>query len=117
MKRWALAAAVAVVCVPLVVRGADARTGATAALLLLAAAMGLNLAMGFAGQPSLGQGLFVGAGAYAVAVLRAHAGWGPVTSTLAAIGVCAMLGAIVARAVAFLRPAFVALVTWVLAWA
>ncbi|MFF7709029.1 branched-chain amino acid ABC transporter permease [Pseudomonas sp. NPDC007930] len=38
-------------------------------------AAGLNLIMGYAGQVSLAQGAFLGIGAYATALLTAHAGW------------------------------------------
>ena len=42
------------------------------------AAVGLNFAVGLAGIPSLGQGAFVGIGAFAVALLTSRAGWPPV---------------------------------------
>jgi len=91
-------------------------SGAAQTLLLLVAAVGLNASAGYAGQPSLGQGAFVGIGAYTVALLRTRAGMDPVTSMLVAVAGTAIAGAIVARAVARLRPAFVALVTWLVAW-
>ncbi|MFN2615048.1 MAG: ATP-binding cassette domain-containing protein [Actinomycetota bacterium] len=101
---------------PFVVHAQDLRADATNALLFLIAASGLNVAVGFAGQPSLGQGAFVGIGAYGTAILRAHAGLGPVPATLAAVAAAGVAGVIVARGVAPLRAAFVALTTWVLAW-
>ena len=91
-------------------------SGAAQTILLLVAAFGLNASAGYAGQPSLGQGAFVGVGAYAVALLRTRAGMDPVTSTLVAVAGTAIAGVVVARAVARLRPAFVALVTWLVAW-
>lgn len=92
------------------------RLDAANALLLLAAASGLQLAMGPAGLPSLAQGAFVGVGAYATAVLRAQHGWDPVAATVAGVGVAVVGGIVLARAVVRLTPAFVALGTWLAAW-
>lgn len=85
----------------------------TRLLALLVAAAGLNVAAGSAGLPSLGQGAFVGLGAYSVAILRAKAGWDPLTATLAAVVIASAAGAFVAQSVARLRPPFVALGTWI----
>ena len=102
--------------VPLVIRHGDARTSAATALCLLLAAVGLNLAAGYAGQPSLGQGAFMGVGAYAFALLRTRADWDPVIAAVAAIVIAGAGGWVIARGVARLRPAFVALTTWLITW-
>jgi branched-chain amino acid transport system permease protein len=90
--------------------------GAAQTLSLMLAAVGLNASAGYAGEPSLGQGAFVGIGAYSVALARVRAGLDPVTSTMAAVAIAAVAGAVVARVVSRLKPAFVALVTWLAAW-
>jgi len=102
---------------PLVLRGGDLWTSGAETLLLLLAAMGLNVAMGYAGQPSLGQGGFVALGAYTAAILIVRHGWEPPAAVLFAVALSAIAGGLVARGVARLRPPFVALATWLFAWA
>jgi branched-chain amino acid transport system permease protein len=106
----------AAILFPGIVRAESVRASVTQGILFVVAAMGLNVAAGFAGMPSLAQAAFAGLGAYAAAILRVHAGWGPVPSIVAAIAIAAAAGLAVARAVARLRPAFVALATWIVAW-
>ncbi|HEV7888243.1 MAG TPA: ATP-binding cassette domain-containing protein [Acidimicrobiales bacterium] len=86
-------------------------------LLLFTAAAGLTVAVGWAGLPSLAQGAFVGLGAYttAVAVTRYHAD--PVTAAAAGTAAAAAAGLFVGLAAARLRTPFVALGTWLAAWA
>ena len=55
------------------------------------AALGLNLALGFGGMVSLGHAMYIGLGAYSVAILSSlgfHAGW---LHLLAALGVTAVV--------------------------
>ena len=112
----ALAVAVAAT-IPLFVHRGDVLTEGAKILLLLLAAMGLNIAMGYAGSPSLGQGGFAAVGAYGVAILVGKAGWDPVAAVLAATAIAAVVAWAVAVGVARLRPPFVALTTWLFAWA
>ena len=83
-------------------------------LYLLLAALGLNLAVGYAGQPVLGQGAFVAVGAYGTLLLAAHLPLG--VAVLLAVAGAAALGWAVDYGAARLRGAFLALGTWALAW-
>lgn len=105
------------IMLPVVVRSEAGRASSTEGLLFLLAAIGLNIAVGYAGLPSLAQGAFAGIGAYGAAVLQVRAGWGPAASIAAAVAAATAAGWIVARAVARLRAPFVALCTWIAAWA
>ena len=114
--RWLAIAAVLAAAAPVFVRGGDTLTSGAEALLLLLAAIGLNLAMGYVGQPSLGQGGFVAVGAYVTAILVAREGWDPASSILVGVAASSVAGVLVARGVSRLRPAFVAVATWLFAW-
>lgn len=84
-------------------------------LYLLLAAIGLSLAVGYAGLPLLGQGAFVAVGAFGTALLdRAGAPLGLSVGGAVAAGV--VVGHVVGRAGARLHGAFLALATWGLAW-
>jgi ABC-type branched-subunit amino acid transport system ATPase component/ABC-type branched-subunit amino acid transport system permease subunit len=83
-------------------------------LWLLLAALGLNLSVGYAGQPVLGQGAFVAVGAYGTLLLAAHLPLG--LAVLLAVAGAGALGWLVDFAAARLRGAFLALGTWALAW-
>jgi branched-chain amino acid transport system permease protein len=83
-------------------------------LYLLLAALGLNLAVGYAGQPVLGQGAFVAVGAYGTALLAAHLPLG--LAVLLAVALAAAVGWFVDYGASRLRGAFLALGTWALAW-
>src|SRR3954466_11390984 len=116
MTGVAVAAAIVLVALyPVVWTSANARIDGAQALAYLVAALGLGLALG-GGLPSLGQGAFVGLGAYGTALLQARHGWDPVTAAAAAVVVTALAGVAMAAAVVRLRPAFVALATWLGAW-
>jgi branched-chain amino acid transport system permease protein len=86
------------------------------ALPLFVAAAGLTIAVGWAGLPSLGQGGFVGLGAYATAIAMTRYHADPLTAVVVAIALTTAAGAVVALAVARLRPPFVAVGTWLAAW-
>ena len=103
--------------IPLFVHRGDVLTEGAKIMLLLLAAMGLNVAMGYAGAPSLGQGGFVAVGAYGAAILVGKQGWNPVTAVLVATAIAAVVAWAIALTVARLRPPFVALATWLFAWA
>src|SRR5205823_4250830 len=78
--------------------------------------VGLNFTIGLAGLPSLGQGAFVGAGAFTTAWLRAHGGWEPIPATLAGVTLAFVAGAVVGYGAVRLRGVFVAVSTWIVAW-
>jgi branched-chain amino acid transport system permease protein len=85
-------------------------------LYLGAAAVGLGIAVGLGGLPSVGHGAFVAVGAFGAALLAARSGW-PTEAAIAAGALFAALGgAAVGLAVGYLRPALVAVVTWLVAW-
>lgn len=102
--------------VPLVAPGSFRLDGLAATLYLAVGAVGLSLAVGLGGLPSLAQGAFVGVGALVAAHVRADLEWSPLAA--AALGTLAALAAGIGAGVAFvrLRPAFVAVATWVLTW-
>ena len=83
-------------------------------LYLLLAALGLNIAVGYAGQPVLGQGAFVAVGGYGTVLLARDMPLG-VAVLLAVLG-AGLLGWVLDYGAARLRGAFLALGTWGLAW-
>jgi branched-chain amino acid transport system permease protein len=83
---------------------------------LALAAVGLAYAVGLAGIPSLGQGAFLGIGAFAEAIARAKGGWPLLPSVLVAVLAAIAAGALTGLATGRLRGAFVAVSTWILSW-
>ncbi len=83
---------------------------------LALAAVGLAYAVGLAGIPSLGQGAFLGIGAFAEAIARAKWGWPLLPSILLAVLAAAAAGGLTGLATGRLRGAFVAVSTWILSW-
>ena len=83
---------------------------------LLLAALGLNLVVGHAGQPMLGQGAFFAAGGYGTVLLADRAGWPIGGAAAAVVAACGLAGWFLARAAARLTGPFLALATWGLAW-
>ena len=83
---------------------------------LAVAAVGLAYAVGLAGIPSLGQGAFLGIGAFAEAIARAKGGWPLLPALLLGIGAAAAAGVLTGLATGRLRSAFVAVSTWILTW-
>jgi branched-chain amino acid transport system permease protein len=115
-QAWiATVAAVALAAVPLVVGDLRVRTLA-AALYVVLAVVGLNVAVGLAGLPSLGQAGFVGIGAFATAWLRARAGWDVAPALACGTALAAAAGALVGWGAVRLSPTFVAVTTWVFTW-
>jgi ABC-type branched-subunit amino acid transport system ATPase component/ABC-type branched-subunit amino acid transport system permease subunit len=102
--------------VPIVAPGSFRLDGVAATLYLAVGAVGLSIALGLGGLPSLAQGAFVGVGALVSAHVRADLEWPPLAA--AALGTLGALAAGVVAGIAFvrLRPAFVAVATWVLTW-
>ena len=85
-------------------------------LYLAAAAVGLGIVVGLGGMPSLGQGAFIALGAFATAVLETKAGWPTEGAVLAGVVLAALAGGVVGTVAGRLRPALVAVFTWLLAW-
>lgn len=83
---------------------------------LALAAVGLAYAVGLAGIPSLGQGAFLGIGAFSEALLRTKAGWPLLPSLVTAVAITAAVGVLTGLATGRLRSAFVAVSTWILSW-
>ncbi len=84
-------------------------------LYLAVAATALGLTVGSAGLPSLGTGAFMAIGAFTSALLVARSGW-PVEPAALAGAAAALVAGLLLGGVVRLRPAFVAVSTWLLAW-
>lgn len=73
--------------------------------------LGLNIAMGYCGQINLAVGALWGVGAYTAALLNVNYGWSFWLTTLAAILVSGIIGAIVALPSLKVRSHYLAIVT------
>src|SRR5437762_1636306 len=82
---------------------------------LAVAATALGLTVGAAGLPSLGAGAFMAIGAFTAALLVARSGW-PVEPAALCGAAAALVAALLCGGVVRLRPVFVAVSTWLLAW-
>ena len=116
-RRWTIgAAAVAVAAlVPTLPVGLGLDRVA-ADLYLGAAAVGLGIVVGLGGLPSLGHGAFVAVGAFGTALLTVRWGWPAEAAIVAATVLAAASGGALGLALGYLRPAIVAVVTWLMAW-
>ncbi|HET7759139.1 MAG TPA: ATP-binding cassette domain-containing protein [Gaiellaceae bacterium] len=85
----------------------------TAYLALAATALGLIVGPG--GLPSLGTGAFMAIGAFTSGLLVARSGWALEPAALAGAA-AALVAGLLTGGVVRLRPAFVAVSTWLLAW-
>lgn len=95
----------------------DLRLDRLAATLYLAlAAVGLGLAVGVGGVPSLAQGAFAATGAFTAAGLVARQGWPLAPAVVAATLAAALAGAVAGVALARFGGVVVAAGTWLLAW-
>ena len=112
---WVLGYAALAVAAPLLIPAGRMGTAA-AGLYVALAAVGLNFAVGLAGLPSLGQGAFVGIGAFAVALLTSRAGWSPGAATLAGAGAATVAGLLAGWGAVRLATTSAAVSTWALAW-
>ncbi len=115
---WGTAAAAAVVVaalLPAVVPSLQYDSIASSLYLALAAT-GLAFAVGLAGIPSLGQGAFMGIGAFGAALLQAKADWPTVPAIVVGTLVAATAGLVTGLGVARLRGVLVAVSTWILTW-
>jgi branched-chain amino acid transport system permease protein len=85
-------------------------------LYLALAATGLVVTVGLAGLPSLGQGAFMGIGAFATGLLVARAGWPAEAAVPLALVVSLVAGVLAGAVVVRLAPLFLAVSTWILTW-
>ncbi|MBI2772845.1 MAG: branched-chain amino acid ABC transporter ATP-binding protein/permease [Burkholderiales bacterium] len=92
---FCIAAAVAVAAPALLTNEFHLKIIFTAGMYYLAAC-GLNVLVGWAGQKSLGHAGLFAAGAYTAALLTAQAGWNAWLALLAAAGVAALFGVVIA---------------------
>lgn len=83
---------------------------------LAVGAVGLGYAAGVAGLPSLGQGGLMAIGAFGSALLRANAGWPLLPALLGGVLAATCAGLVAGAAIVRLRPVFVGVSTWILAW-
>lgn len=87
------------------------------ALWLLVSAIGLALAVSYAGLPVLGQGAFMAVGAFGTALLGPGGqGWPLGIACATAVVLAAAIGYLVAVGASRLEGAYLALATWALAW-
>ncbi len=80
-------------------------------LLNILVLLGLDLVLGYAGQLSLGQGLFVAVGAYASGLLTTRAGWSGWAAMPVGMAAAAVIAAVVAIPTLRLRGYYLAMVT------
>jgi branched-chain amino acid transport system permease protein len=80
---------------PLVFQGAFSRDIGVALLLAAISASAWNIVGGYAGQVSVGHGMFFGVGAYVPLIVFTHFGWPPVLGVPIAIVVVLILSIIV----------------------
>lgn len=78
---------------------------------LVIAAMGLNLVLGYAGQISIGHSAFFGVGAYTTAILVKDHGWSPGWTFYAGAAIAFAVGALVALPALRIKGIYLALVT------
>ena len=81
------------------------------ALTYMAAAMSLNLLLGFTGQISIGHSAFFGIGAYTTAILVSKYGWSPFTTIPVAFVLAFAVGALVSLPALRIKGVYLALVT------
>jgi branched-chain amino acid transport system permease protein len=81
------------------------------ALSYMAAAMSLNLLLGYTGQISLGHSAFFGVGAYTTGILVSKYGWSPFTTIAVAFVVAFAVGALVSLPALRIKGVYLALVT------
>jgi branched-chain amino acid transport system permease protein len=117
---WAIRVAVAGAIVLLVLwvpsRGSNSLIDTcTTAVLLMSAAMSLNLLLGYTGQISLGHSAFFGIGVYTTAIGVTRWGWSPFWTMPVAFCVAFAVGVLVSLPALRIKGVYLALVTLALA--
>lgn len=95
--------------------GAGTIQTAIEALVLMAAAMSLNILLGYTGQISIGHSAFLGMGAYTTGILVSSYGWSPWLTFPVAFILSFTLGVIVSFPASRIKGVYLALVTLSLA--
>ena len=113
---WAMRLAVAAVLAALMLwvptRGSDSLIEVcTTAFTLMAAALSLNLLLGYAGQISLGHSAFFGIGTYTTAVMVTRWGWSPFHTLPVAFVLAFVVGVLVSLPALRIKGVYLALVT------
>jgi branched-chain amino acid transport system permease protein len=80
------------------------------------AILGLNLAIGFSGQLSLGQSAFVGLGAYTTVILVADHGWDILATLPVSAGVCFVVGLVIGVPASRIKGPYLAVATLAMAY-
>lgn len=83
----------------------------TNAFVLMAAAMALNLLLGFTGQISIGHSAFFGIGAYVTAIFVTRWGWSPFATLPMAFVIAFVIGMLVSLPALRIKGIYLALVT------
>ncbi|MDO8362805.1 MAG: branched-chain amino acid ABC transporter permease [Actinomycetota bacterium] len=110
--RLLVAAAVVYVVVWVPTRGSGSLIDTcTLALGLMAAAMSLNLLLGYTGQISLGHSAFFGIGVYTTGIFVTRWGWSPLQTMPVAFVVAFVVGALVSLPALRIKGVYLALVT------
>jgi branched-chain amino acid transport system permease protein len=81
------------------------------ALTLMAAAMSLNLLLGYTGLISIGHSAFFGIGAYTTGILVSRYGWSPFQTLAVAFAIAFVVGALVSLPALRIKGVYLALVT------
>lgn len=113
---WAIRVTVAVLLAAVLLwiptRGSDSLIETcTTAFTLMAAALSLNLLLGYAGQISIGHSAFFGIGTYTTAILVTRWGWSPFFTLPASFVVAFVVGALVSLPALRIKGVYLALVT------
>ena len=113
---WAIRLVVAALVLGIVLyipTKADAGLISTAieALVLMGAAMALNLVLGYTGQISIGHSAFLGIGAYVTGILVSRWGWSPWVTLVVAFGIAFLIGVLVSFPASRIKGVYLALVT------
>lgn len=95
--------------------GAGTIQTAIEALVLMGAAMSLNLLLGYTGQISIGHSAFLGMGAYTTGIFVSRYGWSPWYTFPAAFLLSFVLGVLVSFPASRIKGVYLALVTLALA--
>lgn len=87
----------------------------TGIIVLAIAMLSVNLITGFAGQVTVAQGVFVGLGAYATALLVTKAHWPDLAALAAAAGLCLLVGLLTGIPALRIKGMYLTLVTLAMA--
>ncbi len=108
---WPVVMFAVVAVAPVVLPGAYHRAVLLNFVIFLLYAMSMDLLLGGAGMLSLGQGAFLGIGAYASGLCVSELGWAPILALLVGALLAGLVGALVGLASLLLRSVYFALVT------